>query len=260
MAAIALATVLLAIVGALDDLNPLPVLPRLAVQALAAGLGVWAVSSSGITPSPLLPAWLILGLSIIGLIWFINLSNFMDGIDGITLAEFVPITAMLVMLTAFGLASLASGVLAAALCGGLLGFAPYNRHVAKLFLGDVGSLAIGFLVGVLLLELALRGHPIPALILPLYYLADATLTLLRRLLRGERITEAHRTHYYQRATDLGWRVPEITGLIGKVNIGLGLLAIAAAVFENRLVQISFLAGAVVWTAWLLWQLSHEPRR
>jgi UDP-N-acetylmuramyl pentapeptide phosphotransferase/UDP-N-acetylglucosamine-1-phosphate transferase len=254
---IALATAVLAVVGALDDLRPLPVLPRLIAQTLAAGLGVWAVCGAGSSPLPLLPNWLALGLSVVGLIYFINLTNFMDGIDGISVAEFVPLTAAIAVLAVLGIADDASGAMAAALCGGLLGFAPYNRHVARLFLGDTGSLAIGFLAGVLLLALAAHGQLIAALILPLYYLADATLTLLHRLIRGERITQAHRSHFYQRATDLGWRVPDITTHIAWTNIGLAMLAFAAATYP-AVAQLAALAAALALTAWLLWRLARKP--
>ena len=79
--------------------------------------------------------------------------------------------------------------------------------MARLFLGDVGSLPLGLLIGWLLLLLAARGHLAAALLLPLYYLVDATITLFRRLMRGERVWLAHRTHFYQRATDNGFSVP-----------------------------------------------------
>ena len=91
----------------------------------------------------------------------------------------------------------------------MLGFAPFNKPVARLFLGDVGSLPIGLLLGWLLLQLAAKGHLAAALILPLYYLADATITLACRIARGEPIWQAHRTHFYQRATDNGFSVPAI---------------------------------------------------
>ena len=95
-------------------------------------------------------------------------------------------------------------VCALALLGALIGFAPFNRPVARLFLGDVGSLPLGLVAGWLLALLADKGHLAAALLLPLYYLADATITLLRRLARGERVWQAHRTHFYQRATDNGF--------------------------------------------------------
>ena len=81
----------------------------------------------------------------------------------------------------------------------MIGFAPFNKPVARMFLGDVGSLPIGLLFGWLLIVLAGRGHLAAALLLPLYYLADATITLLRRFAAGEPIMQAHRSHFYQRA-------------------------------------------------------------
>ena len=96
-------------------------------------------------------------------------------------------------------------LVALTLCGAMIGFAPFNRPVAQLFLGDVGSLPIGLLLGWLLILLAGGGHLAAALLLPLYYLADATITLLRRLVKGEKVTQAHRTHFYQRAMDNGFR-------------------------------------------------------
>ena len=90
----------------------------------------------------------------------------------------------------------------------MLGFAPFNRPVAKIFLGDVGSLPIGLLLGWCLLQLAYHGQFAAALLLPLYYLLDATLTLLRRMAKGEPFWAAHRSHFYQRATENGYTVLE----------------------------------------------------
>ena len=77
----------------------------------------------------------------------------------------------------------------------MIGFAPFNRPVARLFLGDVGSLPIGLTITWLLILLAGRGHWAAALLLPLYYLGDATVTLLRRLANGERVMQAHRKSF-----------------------------------------------------------------
>ena len=96
-----------------------------------------------------------------------------------------------------------------ALCGAMIGFAFFNRPVAKLFLGDVGSLPIGVLLGWLLLVLARSSGRVAALLLPLYYLADSTITLLRRAANRETVWQAHRSHFYQRATDGGFRVIDV---------------------------------------------------
>jgi UDP-N-acetylmuramyl pentapeptide phosphotransferase/UDP-N-acetylglucosamine-1-phosphate transferase len=113
------------------------------------------------------------------------------------------------------------------LCGAVLGFAPFNRPVAKLFLGDVGSLPIGLLLFWLLLQLAGSGHLTAAVLLPLYYVADTSITLLGRLVRGERITEAHRTHFYQLAVVRGFSVMKVVRAVFAVNLGLAGLAAAS---------------------------------
>ena len=252
------AALLLALVGAIDDIRPLPVLPRLACQALASASGLLAAGA--FDPDLLfgLPALLILPLLLAGLVWFVNLTNFMDGIDGITLAGFLPLLGAIAVLSAAGAAPVALGLVAAALAGGLLGFAPFNRHVARLFLGDVGSLAIGFLAGWLLLALALDGHLACAIVLPLYYLCDTGLTLARRLKRGERVSQAHRTHFYQRATDLGWRVPAITRRVLAVNVVLAGVAALSVFADSPAADILAIGAGTAVVAWLLWALSRPP--
>ncbi len=136
-----------------------------------------------------------------------NLVNFMDGIDWMTVAEVVPLTATVALLGLSGTIPSSSTILAFALLGATLGFAPFNKPVAKLFLGDVGSLPIGLLLGWLLLRLAGAGEIVAALLLPLYYVADASFTLVRRIAAGEPFWQAHRSHFYQRAGDL-WRLAQ----------------------------------------------------
>ena len=141
--------------------------------------------------------------------------------------------------------------MALALCGGLIGFAPFNRPVARIFLGDVGSLPIGLLFGWLLVLVAGNGHLAAALILPLYYLADATLTLLRRIANREPFWQAHRTHFYQRATDRGFSVPEIVARVFVVNLALVALAVASVLWPGPLGAAIALGGAAVLVGGLL---------
>jgi UDP-N-acetylmuramyl pentapeptide phosphotransferase/UDP-N-acetylglucosamine-1-phosphate transferase len=156
-------------------------------------------------------------------VWFVNLVNFIDGLDWITVAGIVPPTAAIAV---FGLwiGRFDLAVAAAALCGAMLGFAPFNKPVARLFLGDVGSLPIGLLLAYLLYGLAQSGYLAAAILLPLHACADATVTLIRRLARGERVWEAHRTHFYQRATDNGFTVMEVVGRVFVLNLVLAALA------------------------------------
>src|SRR5262245_11395938 len=198
-------TVLLAVVGAIDDVRSSPAAVRLALQCVAVGALI-AMFPKELQILPHVPWWVDrAGLFLAG-VWFVNMVNFMDGIDWMTVAEFVPVSGALVLVSLAGALPLFPAIVAAALIGAMLGFAPFNKPVAQLFLGDVGSLPLGLLLGWLLLQLAGSGHVAAALILPLYYLADATLTLMRRLAAREPVWQAHRTHFYQRATDNGFTV------------------------------------------------------
>ena len=217
------ATVALAILGGIDDIRPLGASVRLALQVGAVALVVGATDPGRILPGPV-PLALERCLVVLAGAWWVNLVNFMDGIDWITVAEIVPLTGTVAVLSLAGLVPAGAGAIAAALCGALLGFAPANRPVARLFLGDVGSLPIGLLTGFLLLAVAGAGHLAAALLLALYYLADATLTLARRALRRERVWEAHRTHFYQRARDNGFSVLAIDGHVLGLNLALAALA------------------------------------
>ena len=244
------AVILMAGIGAADDIHPITVAPRLVLQALAVAILLYALPDN-LRVVPLLPWWVERILLFLGGLWFVNLVNFMDGIDWMTAAEIVPIAGALVALGALGALSRDGIAVSLALGGAMLGFAYFNRPTAKLFLGDVGSLPIGLLVGWLLVLLAGGGHLTAALLLPLYYLADATLTLIRRLSNGERIWQAHRTHYYQRATDRGFSVTQIVARVFAVNICLAVLALITVFEASRITNIAALVCGAALVAWLL---------
>ncbi|WP_234831077.1 MraY family glycosyltransferase [Rhodopseudomonas palustris] len=235
------ATVLIALVGTVDDIRPIPVLPRFALQALAVGI-VIAALPAGLQVVPMLPLWIERMALIIAGLWFVNLVNFMDGLDWMTVSEVVPVTLALVVFGVVGALPIEAALIAAALGGAMLGFAPFNRPAAKVFLGDVGSLPIGLLLGWCLLQLALHGHLAAALLLPMYYLADSTLTLMRRVLQREAFWEAHRTHYYQRATDNGFSVIGVVGRVFFLNLLLAVLASASVAFDSGVVDVVLLLG------------------
>ena len=142
-------------------------------------------------------------------------------------------------------------LVAAALCGAMLGFAPFNRPVATIFLGDVGSLPIGLLLGWCLLQLAYHQQFAAALLLPLYYLLDATTTLLRRLVNREPFWAAHRSHFYQRATDNGFTVSQVVGEVFALNIGLAALAAGSIMAPSVTTKLACLAIGAIATASLL---------
>jgi UDP-N-acetylmuramyl pentapeptide phosphotransferase/UDP-N-acetylglucosamine-1-phosphate transferase len=154
-------------------------------------------------------------------LWFINLFNFMDGIDGLAGGEAAAIGMGLLLFAGLGvgenpgLAALAAAIVAAA-----GGFLVWNWAPARIFLGDVGSVPLGYLLGFLLLDQAARGHWKLALILPLYFLGDATITLLCRLARRERVWEGHRSHFYQRAVQRGFGHASVVERVIAANIVL----------------------------------------
>jgi UDP-N-acetylmuramyl pentapeptide phosphotransferase/UDP-N-acetylglucosamine-1-phosphate transferase len=238
------------LVGAAADIWSIGIAPRLLLQTLATATMV-ATLPAEFHVLPMLPWWIERTLVLLACLWFVNLTNFMDGIDWMTVAEFVPLTIGLALLGLLG-ALPADGVVAAlALCGGLIGFAPFNKPVARLFLGDVGSLPIGLLVAWLLALLAGHGHLAAAIILPLYYVADATLTLLRRVASREPFWQSHRTHFYQRATERGFSVPGIVARVFVTNIVLVALAAASVWWPGPLVATMTIGAAGALVACLL---------
>lgn len=254
--AVVTAAVLLALVGAYDDLRTMPVLPRLLIQAAAVGI-VLATLPAEFHLVQVLPVWAERVLLLIGGLWFVNLVNFMDGLDWITAAEVVPVMAALALFGFYGELPSGPTLVALALCGAMIGFAPFNKPVAKLFLGDVGSLPIGLLMGWCLLQLAGSGHLVAALLLPLYYLADATLTLLKRLMRGEAIWVAHRSHFYQQATNNGFSVMQVVGEVFVLNIVLAGLAAVTIWQRSPYVQGITLALGVTAVALVLGRFSRK---
>ncbi|HKO08685.1 MAG TPA: glycosyl transferase [Alphaproteobacteria bacterium] len=225
------AALVLAAVSWRDDLAALPVSLRLLVHIAAIAVGMLAFRHTGPVFQGLFPLWLDRLAAGFLWLWFLNLFNFMDGIDGIAGSETACLgigAAFVATLAGQGSALPLYGLTAAAAA---LGFLYWNWQPARIFMGDVGSVPLGYLLAWLLLELAGRGFWAAALLLPLYYLADASLTLLLRLLRGERIWRAHREHFYQRAVQGGLghaRVVTAVLLVNAVLLGLALWATTQA--------------------------------
>lgn len=222
--AIILSLLILAAVSLMDDLIGVPALVRLLVQVIAVSIPLCVL------PVDLFDGWMppLVSKLAIGVVWIwcINLFNFMDGVDGISATEMISIGLGIALLMVFAeqfpnpLSQYAM-ILAAAGCG----FWWWNHHPAKIFLGDVGSIPIGFMVGYLLLQTALSGYVAAAVILPAYYLADSGVTLLKRLSARKKIWQAHSEHYYQQAVRKGWKHSVVVRYIAGVNVLLGFLAV-----------------------------------
>jgi UDP-N-acetylmuramyl pentapeptide phosphotransferase/UDP-N-acetylglucosamine-1-phosphate transferase len=223
------AMALLMALGGWDDWAPLNPGFRFLVQAGAAAL-VLAATPVEWTERLALPAPILVSACLlVAMLWFVNLTNFMDGIDLMSVTQFVPAFATVYWLLA-GLTGPAQwvGLTCLAGAGALLGFALLNKPRARLFLGDSGSLPLGLLGAVAILIVG-GGHGIVVALLPfLYYLADASLTLARRALAGKKIWHAHREHFYQRAMQRGLSNWQVIARVALCNILLCALALLIA--------------------------------
>jgi UDP-N-acetylmuramyl pentapeptide phosphotransferase/UDP-N-acetylglucosamine-1-phosphate transferase len=187
----------LALVSLVDDWRGLPIVLRFGAHALAATVFVVAV----LPPLP----WFALAATAFLIAWSINLYNFMDGSDG--LAGGMTVFGFGTFAAALALGGDGGGAwFCLSICAAALAFLRVNFHPARVFLGDAGSIPLGFLAGALGAAGWAAGHwPLwfPFVVFAPFFV-DATVTLLRRILRGERFWRAHREHYYQRLVQLGW--------------------------------------------------------
>ncbi len=219
------AVILLACVSWIDDLKSLSPGIRLAAQLIAILPALLWLNEKYIIFQNIIPEPFNLILAGLIWIWFINLFNFMDGIDGIAGIEAAAIGIGIAIVVTWAAEASIDPRLSVAVAASAFGFLCWNWHPAKLFLGDVGSVPLGFLLGWLLLNLASSSTWPAAVILPLYYFADATITLMRRAIRGEKVWHAHREHFYQRAVQNGRSHAIVSFGVALCNIALIGLAI-----------------------------------
>jgi Fuc2NAc and GlcNAc transferase len=243
---------LVAAIGFIDDRRPLPAMLRLPAQLLLVGLAIALtapldalVHSIGL-PIPALAAG---GVALIGAVYWINIFNFMDGIDGIAASEAVVMLLGALLLLVLADPAAVAGEPAAMLMGlggATLGFLVLNWPPARIFMGDAGSTYLGFLLALLALGTIAAGLiSLPQwLILGALFIVDASVTLLRRLLNGERVFEAHRRHAYQALS---------RRLGGHRPVTLGFIAVNVVV----LLPLAVLAGAPGW-AWPAAAIAYVP--
>ena len=226
--AIGLSIIGLAALGWIDDRRNLSVRVRLAVQILVALVAIYAIApireidvGGAVMPFGV-AGYLVAGIWIV---WMTNLYNFMDGIDGLaTVQGIVGAGTLCIWFVALGAYDFA--LCTAIVFGALLGFLKHNWYPASIFLGDVGSLALGGLFGIIgVVGVVTYKIPITAYIILFgVFIGDATLTLARRLYRGENLLRAHRTHFYQRAVQASWSHGQVSVAVLVANLVLAVLA------------------------------------
>jgi len=230
-AAVVAGSLIVAAVGFVDDHRHVPPAIRLAGHFLAAGLAAQALGALawGVPPGVLV---------VVAMVWLINLTNFMDGIDGIAGAQTVTVGVVGAVMSAVVLPGTAVWLAPAVLASATAGFLVWNWPPARIFMGDVGSGYVGFMTAVL----SWRAFSVAPelgwswLILSGVFIADATITLLRRFLRRERVVEAHRSHAYQHLA-LAWNAHQpVTLLVIGINL-CWLAPVAAMVATGTLAAI-----------------------
>lgn len=242
-----------AVAGWIDDRRGLAPSSRLMVHVAAA---TFAVVVLGGLPRAGLWGGVDLGwagsiVAILGVVWSINLYNFMDGLDGLAATEALQVGAAGAILC-FGAGDGSGGAAAAIIAGAAAGFLPWNWAPARIFLGDVGSGLLGFLFGVLALGTERAGGvPIGAWVILLAVFGfDATVTLVRRVLRGARWDTPHRCHAYQRLAGAGWSHPAVVGAIATFNLWLAGLAAVAVRWPPAALFAGLAAAGTVAAAYL----------
>ena len=215
----------LAIMGWRDDHAALSARFRILVQLAASIYLVMCAHDNGWMPGAGEPF-----LAVLALVWMSNLYNFMDGSNGMAGLQGVFGGVVLAWLFAsageFGLASVSA--LVAACCAGFL---PWNLGKARVFMGDVGSVSLGFVFGALLVSgVGLNAFSLPvALLVMLVFLTDSTLTLLVRVLKGERWYNAHKQHMYQRLIAHGWTHNRVALVYQAINLAMVVPGIIVAI-------------------------------
>ena len=256
------AVLVLAVISWWDDIKDLPALPRFGAQILAVAFVLALLPENVVLFDNLVPVWLERIFLALAWLWFINLYNFMDGIDGLTGAETIAIAGGLAILVLDHVSrqggDWSQASLAAVLAGGAAGFLVLNWHPARIFLGDVGSVTLGFLLGFLLVwQAAAMGHWMAALLLPLYYWGDATTTLVMRMARGGTFWHPHRDHAYQAAIKGGRDHAWVVKRVCLVNVLL-LACAYASLAGGWLAWLALGVGMVTVTCFL-WYLRGQNR-
>ena len=248
----------LAMVSFIDDIKNLSIKLRLLLQTLVVGLSLLIYYDSVTTNLlslpisyekyfPLVNCFLFL-FFLISWMWIINLYNFMDGIDGLTALQVCTVAICVNFLSIFGYLNEEYQIFGLILFSVYLAFYKYNKSPAKIFLGDVGSIPSGYLIGFIMVSCLLtNGVLLPIIIVNMYYILDSTTTLVIRILRKENIFMAHSDHFYQIMIRKGYK----HSFVIKWIFGLNFILLILSLLSIKLPIISSVFS-ILFTAALLY--------
>jgi UDP-N-acetylmuramyl pentapeptide phosphotransferase/UDP-N-acetylglucosamine-1-phosphate transferase len=255
--ALAACALVLAIVSLADDVRSLPIAVRLPAHFAAAAVAILAIGAPMAGRDGLGIVEALVGL--LAIVWMANLYNFMDGSDGLAggmaIAGFGACAAGA---AAAGEWPLALGC--ACIASAAAGFLAHNFPPARVFLGDAGSVPLGFLAGAIGLHGMLIGAWTPVFPLLAFspFIADATVTLARRIARGEPFWRAHRSHFYQRLVMAGWSRRRLAWGAYALMAFAAASALAARTADPR-VQSAIIAGWIAVYALLFIAIERHSR-
>lgn len=240
---------LLMIVSFCDDIKHVNIVVRLVTHFFAAILAAHAVSNYGMIFRGLISKELEFVFIILAIVTAMNLFNFMDGIDGLTGSQTIFLSFGMSLIFYFTNIETNYIYIMMILASSTAGFLWFNWHPAKIFIGDTGSITLGYILAVLLLIMAAKGYLLQAIILPLYYLADAGFVLIRRIVRGEKFWLAHKQHFFQKAIIKGCSHAEVVIKIQIINMFLLAMALLTLRYNNSLetICIALIGGITVVT-------------
>lgn len=252
---IIIAAIILIIASWQDDVKTTNPFLRLGCQVIAIIIALTALPKEALIFNGLFPMWLERVGIFFAWMWFTNLYNFIDGVDGITSSETICICLGIMLLSCFVLIPTNILLLSSVLLGSTFGFLIFNWQPAKIFLGDIGAIFLGFIIGYLLLLLALEGYVIIALLLPLYHLMDSTIVIIKRLCKKEKIWQAHKQHYsYRSVNEMKRSHAMTTTLIITCNLILIILAVLSTVISAN--YLCLITGIMI-TYCFMWYLANR---
>ena len=256
-----LGTVIIAVMGALDDIMNLNAWIKLAGQVLAAGVaircGIVVDAISNFTPAGgttfLNTYWLAIPVTVIWIVACTNAVNLIDGLDGLAVGVST-ISSLTMLVVSLFVAEPVVSLILAALTGACVGFMPYNLNPAKIFMGDVGSQMLGFVLATVSIMGMFKFHAIISFLVPLLALAvplaDTVFAFFRRILHGQSPFHADRGHFHHRLLALGMSQKQAVAVLYGISAVLGLIAVLMA-GQSAAVRVvciiaAFLISITVW--------------